>query len=153
MQKVIFFSLAPGRLRIAIRIRASFHNLCYTRSEAPLHFFQHRRPTAILHHVVQESRNRNILVAAELQSQRSHAHQVGKIRRGRRLPHLALMFFRRKKERLQKPRSKLDRVSLLSAHFYLSCFSPRRASKYARMNGCRSPSSTRSTSPTSVFVR
>src|SRR5262249_37186948 len=33
------------------------------------------------------------------------------------------------------------------------CFSPRRASKYARMKGWRSPSSTRSTSPTSVLVR
>ena len=29
----------------------------------------------------------------------------------------------------------------------------RRASKYARMNGCKSPSTTRSTSPTSVLVR
>ena len=38
-----------------------------------------------------------------------------------------------------------------SRHWH--CFSPRRASRYARMNGCRSPSSTRSTSPTSVFVR
>src|ERR1700734_2250659 len=152
MPEIIFLAFAPWRLWLDVRIGASVHNLRDTAAETLLHFSQHRRATAIFHHIVQQSRNRHIFITAEFQRQRSYSHQVRDIGRSRGLAYLSRMFLRGKKKCLQKPRTQLDCVALLPAH-YFSCFSPRRASRYARMNGCRSPSSTRSTSPTSVFVR
>ena len=122
-------------------------------------FLQHRRAAAVLDYVMQQGGDGEILVASGFEHQRGHAHQVRDVGNCRGLAGLPGMLLRGELKRAQEAGAELDRalrrarIPRSGAGLQLHCFSPRRASRYARMNGCRSPSSTRSTSPTSVLVR
>src|SRR5580704_7749603 len=154
---ISFLAFAPRRLWFRIGVRAPLHNLSHAASKLAPDLPQHRRTPAVFHNIVQQRSDCHVFVAAKLQHQRGDPHQVRDVRNRRRLARLSGMLLGGKVKGAQKPRTELHRflfhprcLCRSRAHY---CFSPRRADKYARMNGCKSPSSTRSTSPTSVFVR
>src|SRR5216684_3352350 len=154
MLDVGLFAFPPWWFGICVGIRAAIDNFGHAAPEAPPDLLQHGRAATVLDHIVKQRRDRQIFVSAELQHQRRDSHQVRDIRNRRGLSRLPRMLLRRKIKCSQESWAKLHRLLLdrrrlrrFHAHY---CFSPRRTDKYARINGCKSPSSTRSTSPTSV---
>src|SRR6202035_4890262 len=77
-------------------------------SEAAADLLQHRRPSAVLNHVVQQCSDREILVASRLQHQRSHTHQVRNVGNRGGLPSLPGMLLGSEKKRTQEARTKFD---------------------------------------------
>src|SRR6266567_6324733 len=157
MSNIFFFALAPWRLGIDVRIGAALDNVGHAISKPAADFLQHWRSAAVLNHIVQQRGNGTIFVAASLEHQGRDSHQVRNIGNSRCLPSLPRVLFSGECECTQesRPKPRLPLCALWLSLFcgHLHCFSPRRASKYARMKGCRSPSITRSTSPTSNLVR
>ncbi len=65
--QIILLAFAPRRFGIGIRVGASLHNVDHAFSKSAAYFFQHRQTATILHYIMQQGRDGEILVASGLE--------------------------------------------------------------------------------------
>ncbi len=80
MRQVVVFTLAPGRLGCFIRVSAAIHNTRHALPKPAAHLLQGLLASLILCSVVQQGRDRLILIASVFQYQRANSQQVRDIR-------------------------------------------------------------------------
>jgi len=88
MLQVFLLTFEPGRFRVGVRVGASLDNVRHRFAKLPPDFPKPPFSALILHGIVQQRRDRFILVAAMRQHRRCHAQKVRDIRPRGSLPEL-----------------------------------------------------------------
>ncbi len=107
MPEVTLLALPPGRFWLFVRVGAPIHDSRHPIAKFVAYLFQDRRPAAVFHYIMQESRNSLILVPASLQHQSRDAQDMRNIWNIAAFAHLPAVLLRGIHESILKSRPQL----------------------------------------------